>query len=845
MRRFELEAQATARLSHANIVSLFDVGHANGRTYLVSELLEGAPLRDQLHEAQAWTVRRALETTAQVVRGLVEAHAKGIVHRDLKPENVFITKDGTVKILDFGLSKLRESAATNPDGHTASTATGLGVVMGSLGYMSPEQLRAQRVDERTDIFAVGTILYEMLAGRRAFCGPTPADTQTAILTTEPAEFSTVNSSVPTIVDRCMRRCLAKNPEARFQSARDLLFVLENEVSAGSGMQLSRGPLPDVADMTRSKTPRAWMWLGGAVALILASAGITRMLSAQRPAVTEAAALQPVVRFQLTLPPGLTPMPEQPPAVSPDGTRLAIVAVDDESGRRQVYLRPLNSISVQPVGGTLAAQYPFWSSDGKRLGFFAEGRVKFVDLDSNAVQDLGSAPNPGGAGLWLGDTIVFPRTNGPVSSVSATGGPVTSASEFDAVRETNQSVVGALADGRLTVASQAGLFTASPGMPNELLTSAITMPAMLSSIPDRDGGSKIVTYIQNGRLVAQRLNGTVLDGAPMPLASEVSRLITQTASSWSVSHDVLTYVGRSDIETQPTWVDRNGHTIGPATKLTGQLRDVRLSPDESMLSVSRFNGDSGFELLLVNLKRDTTTRLLRERSPTQFSWSPNGEFVLGSVQQARGGRSLVRIRSVEGAEPETLMPNSGAVPSNPEMSRDGRWLSYTRTNKQGDFELYARPFADSGEGTPIFDSPTTYEGASRVSPDGRWIAYLTNETGPLNVFVRSFPNGHDVHQQISLTGGQKPVWRPDGRELFWLGSDGNIMSIELRTSPTLVLGERHTLFRAHLDPSIGTPGATLYDVSSDGQRFVMLVPTSNRPQPITVVLNWPSLLNSNH
>lgn len=834
--RFQREAQAIAALSHPHICALHDVGEHEGTAYLVMELLDGATLADRLASGPL-PIAQALTVAAQIADALDRAHRVGIVHRDLKPANVMLTKAGA-KLLDFGVAKLVPGqgavAIAGPQAATTAPGTAAGTILGTIQYMAPEQVEGKAVDHRADIWALGAVMYEMVSGVRPFTGDSPASIVGAILKDTPAPLSARQPLAPLSLDRIVASCLEKDADDRWQSAGDLRRELQ-WAGDPAASQRSASPAPASRFSWRSlAVVGALAVLGGGVATGWRWVTVT---SDARPPAS-------VIRFQLTLPDGLTLVPEQPPAVSMDGSRLALVAVDRESGRRQIYLRPMNSLSAQAVSGTFDAQYPFWSPDGRRLAYFAGTRLRTVELDSGTTQDLAAAPNPGGPGVWMGAEIVYPRSSGPIARVPSAGGSGRPAAPFDAARETNQSLAGAFPDGSLLVTSQAGLFlVTADGRTSTLVSDKITMPATLLDAGNAADPRPVVAFIQNGRLMAQRLQPSAsgLDAAePVLLAADASVLVTQSARPFSVGADVLAFTSRSGVQTRPTWVGRDGAVLGPAASVTGQLRDLRLSPNGRMLSVSRLSEAGRFELLLVDLARNTVSTLARQLSFQQGAWTPDGRSIIGVAQSGPGGRAVVRVPAEEGAQAEVLVRPTNATPNAPQVSADGQYLCYTHTDNAGDFDVYIRRVAAGGEGTPLMnDSP--YEASCRISPDGRWAAYHSNETGVLNVFLRSFPGGKEK-QQVSLEGGQRPTWRADGKELFYLAPDGGLVAAAVSSAPTLTIGTRQRLFTAPVDPTFGTPGATLFDAVPSGDRFVMLVPTANVPQPVTVIANWRTLLS---
>src|SRR5262245_3170560 len=427
LRRFEQEARATSALNHPNILTIYDIGAQDGAPFIVSELLDGAELRAQLEQG-ALSARRALEYAQQITAGLAAAHEKGIVHRDLKPENLFITTDGRVKILDFGLAKLRPPQAdgADTDAPTQKKITEPGVVMGTVGYMSPEQVRGQETDHRSDIFAFGMILYEMLSGQRAFHRASAIEVMNAILKEEPPELGETNTKVNPQLEKLVRRCLEKQPERRFQTAYDLGFAIES-LSTPSGSRLESATALPVGTDSR----RISHWLGQArLAWIVAAALLLGMVGFAWAYVARQPASDVRVFRTSILPPEKSSFGHI--AVSPDGRHLAFTAAT--GGLVQLWVRALDSGEARALAGTQDALMPFWSPDSRFIGFFANGRLMKIEVTGGPVQTLCDAPGPFG-GVWSRDgVILFGRLAVGLLRISATGGEVTQVTTFDRSRQ---------------------------------------------------------------------------------------------------------------------------------------------------------------------------------------------------------------------------------------------------------------------------------------------------------------------------------------------------------------------------------------------------------------------------
>jgi eukaryotic-like serine/threonine-protein kinase len=846
LRRFELEARAVAQLNHPNILAVHDIGHMDsGAPYMVTELLEGQTLRSRLDDGPV-TNRAAVDYAIQIARGLSVAHDKHLVHRDLKPANIFITTDNGVKILDFGLAKLvgpadAVEATSAPDWsltRSVSPATEAGLVLGTVGYMAPEQVRALPTDHRADIFALGTVLYEMLTGHRAFEGDTAADVMTAVLTSEPRQLPEAVRQAAPALGRIVDRCLAKDAGARFASASDLIFALESLSSSSVGFAPSALAVQSVA--------RRRMWTVAAAGLL---AGILMTTAILAPRVWRSAAVDDtrLVRLQLTLPTDLTPVRGQPPAMSPDGDRVALVGIDQASGMRQIYLRPLNSVSAQSVRGTDRAIYPFWSADGARMGFFADGRLKTVDLATGTVQDICAAPNPAGPGIWVDDTIIFPRNGGPLHRVSASGGTSVPATTFDARSEVAQSVAGFLADRRRFVFGTNAYGTSTlriasiddvPGAPVSAPGSRGWLHAPWLNPSDTNPGHFL--FLRGSVLFAVAFDGSSgqAAGEPVSLAQAVAPLSSGAAAPFSVQDGVLAYVGNVNGSSRLMWMNRKGETLGSVGPVSGFLRDVRVAPDGLALTVSRYNDtDRVYDLMLMDLRRPTASQLTFGTSAVQSSWLPDRSAIVFS-NVGTGGSTLVRMAPQEGAAQVPVLPSDEAIVTLSEGAPDGQSVAYVRIRPDGDADIYLHSLSPAGADRPFLATPA-FETAPRFSPDGAWVAYQSNETGVPEVFIRSFPSGTDK-LPISRGGGYRPVWGHDGHELFYLSGDGDLMSVAVTVSPSLAAGTPERLFRTPIDPGNANVFYQ-FDTHPDGRRFVMVVPEADAPQPFNVILNWQTLM----
>ncbi len=824
LHRFEKEARAVAALSHPSILSVYDVGTEAGAPYVVFELLEGESLRQRLGR-EALPARKAVDWAAQVARGLAAAHDRGIVHRDLKPENLFVTKDGRVKILDFGLAKLllgEETVGETERSATLSAGTNPGTLLGSVGYMSPEQVRGQAVDARSDIFSLGAVLYEMLSGRRAFRGHTAADTLTAILKEAPPELGSAQHPMPPTLERIVRRCLEKAPEERFQSARDLAFDLE-ALSALSG--------PGTTSPAR-KSRLAQVLAGALILAAVFFAGRQSLFVAGERA-------QPTprgeVRFQLSPPAGLRRVSGI--RLSPDGTRLAFVGVALD-GKTQLWVRPLSSLEAAPLAGTENAQgVPFWSPDSRSLAFFTKEELRRVDLSGGPIRTLSDAPTFGRcvkSGAWSreGDVIFTHGAGRSLYRVSASGGTAAPVTRPDKARgEIWHHSPQFLPDGRHFLYFAFSEEPEDRGVHVGSLDSAETRP--LPSIKT-SASYAWPGYLLRGRgraLAAQPFDATrlTLSGEPVVAAETVDD------GGFSASETgALAFLSSGPETVQPSWLDRGGRPLGTVGE-PGPYLQISLSPDGRQAAVQR--ADPRLEtsdIWLLDLARGVLSRFTFDPgAEVDPVWSPDGRRLAFSAEGEDRGRLAIYLKELGGASEERVLPESAHRAFVEAWSRDGRFLFYG-AGISGRDGLWAIPLLGDRKPFPVVESPFLTDEA-QLSPDGRFLAYMSNESGRYEVYVQPFP-GPGPTLRLSTGGGAQPRWRGDGRELFYLAPAGALMAVDIKAGATLRPGVPRRLFSTTV--AVEHPTFDQYAVTADGQRFLVLVPVGDASSsPITVVLNW--------
>ena len=826
LRRFEQEAQAAAALNHPNILAVYQMGTYEGAPYLVSELLEGETLREQLKRGRL-AVRRAIDFGVQTARGLAAAHEKGIAHRDLKPENLFITKDGRVKILDFGLAKLfRPQASSVHSAATLGERTEPSVVMGTVGYMAPEQVRGETADHCSDIFAFGAILYEMLAGRRAFQKPTSVETMAAILSEDPPTIAELAPHTPQSLERVVHRCLEKNPEQRFHSAFDLTFALE-------GLSDTSGSSIVITQVTKRRL--WWAWLRVAAEAVVLSIALILFLGRQtsetRPSQLQAAILPPPGD-------GFWGNITQPAAISPDGKLLAVIAM--RNGHKQVWLRRLDAAEAQPIAGSEDASNPFWSPDSRYVAFFVPGKLKKVDIAGGAVTDICSSGAFGMGGAWSrSGVIIFATFGQALKKVSDSGGvpepiPGTELSS-DSVA---QLWPGFLPDGRHFFYLD-WRYSTHDGHDNGVWIGSLdgekARRLPLSSTNARYSEGYLLFSRDDG-LVAQKfdLSRLELSGVILPVARDIKYDTFFHDGMFTVSSNGTLVYGTTGVgvNTELTWMDRNGKTMGVLGE-PGQFSRHVISPDGKRVAVGVKPTGARENIWIYDVDRGTRIPLVNSESgPTLYSpvWSPDGKQV--AYRNTLGKSSTLLVHNSDGSG-EEREPGSihFELLSPTDWSPDGRYLTVDLTKFQGrqNWQDWLRVVEVDGATRRVLEIDNA--GFGRFSPDGHWLAYDDETSGQL--YVTPFP-GPGARIAVSTAGGGDPRWRGDGQELFYVADDLTLISVRVRESARefRVLSSQ-PLFRLQLPSNVG-----FYDVTRDGKRFLVNVRTlKEQTAPLTVVTNW--------
>jgi Tol biopolymer transport system component/predicted Ser/Thr protein kinase len=807
--RFEREAKTISQLNHPNICTLYDVGD----DYLVMELLEGETLADRVARGPL-PISETLRIGAQIAEALDRAHRAGIVHRDLKPGNVMLTKTGA-KLLDFGLAKSGAFEITNDGATLQKSLTAEGTILGTFQYMAPEQLEGVEADPRTDIFALGAVLYEMASGRRAFDGKTRTSLIAAIVGSDPPPIAQLQPMTPPALEHVIRKCLSKEPDDRWQSAHDIAEELR-WISEGSAAVAA--------------SPRRWnAWLLPVVAALIAAAFTWALLEWRRPAVraVETSILPPEGwQFDFS---GATMV------VSPGGDSIAFVAQDDK-GKTALFVRALDSAVPRQLAGTDGAKYPFWSPDGRQVAFFATSKLRVIDISTGTARILADAPN-GRGGSWnaAGKIVFTPAAFGGVFAIPADGGTASPVTRLQP-HQAGHRFPSFLADGvhfiYFAAGPDAGIFVGSiTGEEQKLLMrndSAASYASPGSLLVGRDGAAFVQRFDEKT---------FTLIGAGEPVAQNVTRSgLRPLVSSGGA---VLVYVAGSIDRTELVWVDRTGKDIGSLAS-PGYFFSPRLSHDGRRLAVDISGADSGVgNIWVFDLRRQAAapTRLtfgsVNESAPV---WSfDDREITFFSVAGGRIG-NLYRIDSSGTGEVRMLVRND-ANKMAVDVSRDGQWLLFVADalhGSGGDLWLYSER---EKQAKPWLVTPFN-ESSPAMSPNGQWIAYESNESGRSEVYVRSFPDGREKWL-VSNGGGGMPAWSADGRELYYIAPPSMMMAVQITSGSSFTAGTPVPLFEARV---LNHPASRQYEVTADGTRFLLNRRAIEKQQVISVVQNWRARLS---
>ncbi len=823
--RFEREARAISALNHPNICTLYDVGQHEGSGYLVMEYIDGKPVAGPL------PVEQAIGYGIQICEALHAAHRKGIVHRDLKPANILLTKQG-VKLLDFGLAKLSSTSHSgvlpgtsggSAEQATVAALTGAHTVVGTPQYMAPEQIEGREVDARTDIFAFGCVLYELLTGQRPFDGKTASAVMAAILATKPKPIEELVPLAPPALERVVTRCLAKDPDDRWQTARDVAAELQWVSQGGSKVGLPAV----VTGRRRLREGVAWAACG-ITALTALAFGVAWARRAPEPPA--------IVRFPLVTPASLSN--PSPPIASPDGRKIAFAA--DSEGKRMIWIRTLDAIDPRPLPGTEGVLRPFWAPDSRFLAFFAGGKLKKVDISGGPSQTICDSVN-GADGSWSTEGVILfdGRGTDPIWRVPAIGGAPTIEVSVDQKR----GIFGVgwpefLPDGRRFLYMKIGENSQEQVLMVGTLDSKDPKPLfkVTSRVLYADPG--YLLFVREHTLVAQKFDSDSLelDGEAIPLGEGLG-VDDVGLASFSVSRNGLLAFRAGELQGRRLlWLDRQGQAT-PAIDAIGEYANAALSPDGKRLAYDVI-GIGGADLWIRDLTRGVNSRFTFE-APDELvpQWSPDGRRI-AFTSRAKGPGDLY-VKDASGtreAEPMLVSPDEKYIS---DWSRDGRYLLYTaRAGDATGWDIFALPLEGDRKPIPLVRTKFN-ELFATLSPDGKFIAYHSNESGRPEIYVQEFPEARNKWQ-VSTEGGTSAFWRADGRELFYRNA-GRVMAVAVQTGDSFTVGSPQQLFETRF---ANLTVRSVYRPTLDGQRFLALAPLArDAERPASVVLNWTTALKN--
>ena len=826
--RFDREAKTISQLNHPNICTLYDVGHDDGTDYLVMEYLEGESLSERLKRGPV-ALKELIAIGCDVADALDRAHRAGIVHRDLKPGNIMLTKGGA-KLLDFGLAKpalMGTSSGSGPALLSAamtmtspdpgySPLTRQGTLVGTVQYMSPEQIQGIEADARSDIFAFGAVLYEMATGKRPFDGKSQIKVASAILEDDPPPVSAILKTSPPALDRLVRACLAKNPDERFQSALDIKLELQWLSTAQPDPQPSRPKMP------------AWIAYA-ALALVAAVAAI--LLWARFTQATPHA-----MQFTAALPFSARSM-----AVAPNGHTVALAAYREEIHKVGLFLYEIGATDAKALAGTDGATFPFWSPDGRALGFFADGKLKRFDLDSSSVRTLCEAPN-GRGGTWnsSGTILLTPigTLGSGIVSVSDNGGtPVNWNFPSNTKDENTFRWPIFLPDGKHYL-FLAGNIRGDTEL-NKLYVGSIDNQSekhfLTRTIYNGGYANGYVFFVRDGAVQAQKL-----DLSSYQLTGDVVRVFDNVKLQSRIMHaafatggDIVVAQKAGEVSlSRLVWYDRSGKVISDSVP-PDAYGNLAISPDGKSVVIDKTDtSNDNTDVFIYDLARSSFRRLTFDPAIDAVPvWSPDGSRI--AFGTSRGRNFDIYVKPADGSQPERSLELPGGVDMLPlDWSSDGHNLLYLAIP---DLWIYSFP-----DGKPrLFLKANASLTNARFSPDGKWVAYSSNESGRWEVYVTSFPDARGKWQ-VSTNGGEQPRWRGDGKEIYFVSPDAKLMAASVDTKSEFESGTPTVLFQTDPRERVATTEVIIYSVSRDGQRFLVNTNYNNGSQhPMSVVLNWKS------
>jgi eukaryotic-like serine/threonine-protein kinase len=833
--RMEREARAISSLNHPHICQLYDIGSQDGTDFLVMEFLEGETLAERLRKG-AMPLNEIFKVGIAVAEALALAHRQGIVHRDLKPGNIMLTQGGA-KLMDFGLAKplgpqtAGVASGTIPSFTAVATLSGAsplsplttaGSIVGTIQYMAPEQIEGKEADARSDIFAFGAVLYEMATGKRPFQGKSQISLASSILENDPEPISALKPLTPTAFEHVVTTCLQKNPEERFQTAHDI--KLELQWIAADRPVAASAALPPSAS---HKGERLGWAAAVLAAIVLGAAGGMFIYRPAQSARATRTVINPPDKTTLNL----TGDTAGPPVLSPDGTSIAFAATGAE-GARALWVRPMNSVEARALPDTNGAIFPFWSPDSRSLGFFADSKLKTIELNGGSVQVISDAQLGRGGAWGPGGVILFsPSPSAPLMRVTASGGTPTAVTTMDATQYTSHRWPFFLPDGKHF------LYLAIHHDPSKSANNTLYFASLdgresrplFTSRSNAVYANGFLLFARGDQLMAQPFDPTkgTLSDEPRILVKGVMNDVSTWHMDASASDDGLLVFGSGEnADLQLVWMDRSGKQVGTIADKFANLQGAVISPQGDRVALQIDAGEN--DIWVLDLARKVRTRLtfgpIANTSPV---WSPDGKWIAYSSD--RNGRYSLYRKPADGSSAEELLLTTDeqtTIPS--DWSPNGKYLFYWHLIAGGPArEIWALPL--EGERKPRLVVPRG--SSARLSPDGHWLAYSSGESGVVEVYVVAFDGGQGKWQ-VSSNGGAQPQWSADGKELYFTDSNFTLFAVPVKAAGgALQFGAAQALVSNTSAPQ------AFYDVAPDGKRILLDRVAQQVSQSVTVVTNF--------
>ncbi len=842
--RMEREARAISSLNHPNICQLYDIGSHDGADFLVMEFLEGETLAQRIGRGPL-PLPEVYKIGIAIAEALAAAHKHGIVHRDLKPGNIMLTPGGA-KLMDFGLAKPIGLAGTDslskssPPSFTAaatmsgpsplSPLTTAGTMIGTIQYMSPEQIQGKEADARSDIFALGAVLYEMTAGKRPFEGKSQISLASSILEKDPDPVTTVKPQVPSTFEHVITTCLEKNPEDRYLAAHDIKLEIQWIATGKPPTEDPETQKPSSAVAIPRRYQLGWM-AAVLAALVLGALGAT-LLQHQPPAASIRTVINPPEKTHINL----TGDNAGPPVLSPDGSTIAFAASGPD-GKTSLWVRPTNSLEARPLPDTQDAIFPFWSFDSRSLGFFADGKLKIVDLTGAAAQPLADAPF-GRGGSWGADGIILcsPATQDRLYRVDVNGGPASPVTTLDPAQHTSHRWPYFLPDGKHflylainhdpTKAASDGIYYSSvDGRVNKLV---------LKSRSNAIFADGYLLFARNQQLLAQPFNpatGT-LSGEPQALVKDIVNDPVTWHMDAAAANGLLIYGTGGSGNLQLLWMDRATKQLTAIADNLANVAAISLSPQDDRIALQIDTGNS--DIWVLDIARGTRTRLTFGPLPNTFpQWSSDGKWIVYS--STRNGKYQLFRKPSDGSGPEEELLNDDQFLIADSWSEDGKYILYNR-GTVGAQNIWALPLAGDRKPFEVLPKmPNTFRTRAVLSPDGRWLSYESNESGSEQVYVVGF-NGTHGKWQVSSNGGLFSVWSHDGKQLYYLDPANSIYAVPVKEGAGILQFGTPQLVVSNWSMPVA-----FYQISSDGKKILLYRVAQDVSDSVSVITNFPAAL----